>query len=212
MIYTRVTDLELCKKHNITPNHLLMIKLYVDDPSVTEEKTADAEFMKNLYAFSKIFGWDMTKQRLSKEEVEAKDKFLVEIVGELIDKEILVQPETPVRYKASLDTFEINFDFLQDFTVNVHEMPEELFEAYPSLFGNNYPARGVTVEQFGVKYLKHINNDRKKHEEIIELVLWAKENKKIMFKLETFVNTKGWESLEELREEGGSIGFSAELV
>ena len=220
MIYTRTDDLELCKKYDINPSQLLMIKLYVEDPEVSDEKTEAAEFMKNLYKFTKLFGYNMEKIPRGKEAKEKhfeQEKWFKENIAQaLVDKSILIAPKAPAGHTAGLDCFEISPQFIQDFAIDLYGMPDELFEAYPKFFmsnGTRYNIRNSHVEKFGAKYLRFINNQREKHEEVLELIEWAKENKSLNIGLEKFVDTKYWEALQELKEEGGeAIGFSTELV
>ena len=85
----------------------------------------------------------------------------------------------------------------------------ELFETYPqfgNINGNIIPLRGVskkfdTLEDMYRYYGKVINWNPEIHQEILDVLKWAKENTQfIQFTLASFVIDRRWEDLKALRD------------
>jgi hypothetical protein len=98
-------------------------------------------------------------------------------------------------------------------------MGKELFDTYPmfgNINGNTTPLRGISKkfdspEDFYRYYGKSINWNAEKHEHILELLNWAKENTSyIQFSLASFVIDKRYEELEALRNgDIANVNFNA---
>jgi hypothetical protein len=112
----------------------------------------------------------------------------------------------------------INKNLVKDFFKCSFEMGKELFENYP-MFGliNGEPVgiRSVSkkfdsLEDFYRYYGKSISWKPEKHEYIMELVSWAKDNNLLVTTLANFVIDHKWEELEALRNgEIANIDFNA---
>jgi hypothetical protein len=89
------------------------------------------------------------------------------------------------------------------------EMGKELFEMYP-MFGNIQGCvtsiRGVSkkfdsLEDFYRAYGKAIKWNPETHQEILDLIKWAKDNTQfIQFSLASFVVDRRWEELKALKD------------
>lgn len=114
---------------------------------------------------------------------------------------------------------EFNKTFLKGFLKSSFEMGKELFDTYPmfgNINGNTTPLRGISKkfdspEDFYRYYGKSINWNAEKHEHILELLNWAKENTSyIQFSLASFVIDKRYEELEALRNgDIANVNFNA---
>lgn len=220
MMYSVQKDLELCDKYKINPCMLTFLKLFVIGPTEISEKTIAAEFMKNSSKFCKIMGLYYTKlpKKNTKEYKEYTEKLAnlkKNIVIPLVEKNILVGPGDPLNVRVDLDHYEINPKFLKDFELNIYGMPSQLFDIYPRTIRINdssFLGKNVSAEEIGELYIRNINNCEKKHQEILELIEWGKNNNNIGVGLKKFVEIKYWETLQELKEGGNDgIGFSSEL-
>lgn len=88
------------------------------------------------------------------------------------------------------------------------ELGMELLRVYPAFITSgtkSFPMKNIakhyhSFEVFALAYGKAIKFSKKKHDQIVELVEWAKENNAIHFSLPEFVISRKWEVLEEIRE------------
>lgn len=99
------------------------------------------------------------------------------------------------------------------------EMGKELFEVYPQfgIIGNStVPLRTVakkfdSLEEAYFRYGKSIKWNLEMHNQIIELVKWAKDNNIINCSLASFIINQGWIDLEALRK-GDSTNINYDAV
>lgn len=109
----------------------------------------------------------------------------------------------------SFDPVKIIFtiDFYKKFYKTSGEMGMELLTAYPLFIisGNkSFPMKNITkhfksLEDFAFMYAKAIKFNKKTHDEIIEIVEWAKENGAIHFSLPEFVISRKWDDLRKMK-------------
>jgi hypothetical protein len=106
----------------------------------------------------------------------------------------------------------INKNFIKDFYKCSFDIGKELFETYPQfgyIQGNPVGIRSVSkkfdsLEDFYRFYGKSIKWNPAKHQEILELVEWAKENNILVTTLCNFVIDQKWSELAALRN--GDLG------
>lgn len=138
---------------------------------------------------------------------------LREVLKSLQDKEILLKSWKLPVLGTKFDPYSIpiNKNFTKNLYKSSFEMGKELFEAYPqwvSINNNVVSLRGVSrhfnsLEDCYFKYGKAIGWNIEKHQEIIELVTWAKENNVLSKSLGSFVVDQGWHDLQALKEGSG---------
>lgn len=95
------------------------------------------------------------------------------------------------------------------------EMGLELLQAYPLFItsGNkSFPMKNISkqfksLEDFSFMYAKAIKFDRSKHEEVLSIIEWSKENELIQFGLAEFVISRKWEDLGKLKSGESLINF-----
>lgn len=218
MIFTIENDIELCKQYGITLEQLSYIKIHVRDPKISL-KDHSTKVYKLLCEFCKLYGVDITKsistvQKVRKEYNEKKLNLAKLVKIPLMEKDILL-PINITNPDIGPDLVEINPLFISDFNINIEDMPAEVMEVYPhfiQLPGNDrFLAKNTSHQEFGLEYLKYIKNDRELHKKVVEHIIWAKENNKLLLGLRKFIETKHWEALFELRKGGFSVGFDTNV-
>lgn len=114
---------------------------------------------------------------------------------------------------------QINKNFIKNLYKCSFELGKELFETYPqfgSINGSVISLRTVakhfdSLEDAYFKYSKAINWNSDKHNEIVELVKWGKDNNIINCSLSSFIINRGWLDLQALKE-GNNINFNTEAI
>lgn len=132
-----------------------------------------------------------------------------EVILSLQEKGIITkQFKCPLEGRP-FDPYSIPFN--KNFIKNLYrcsfEMGKELFEAYPqfgNIGGNLIPLRTVakkfdSLEEAYFKYGRSIRWNNEKHNQIIELVKWAKDNSILNCSLASFIINNGWNDLEALK-------------
>ncbi len=106
----------------------------------------------------------------------------------------------------------LNMNVIKDYRKSSFELGKELFEVYPQfglINGCSVGIRSVSkkfdsLEDFYKFYGKSIGWNIEKHNYIIDLVNWGKENNLINCSLCNFVVDRKWDTLEVMRE--GDVG------
>lgn len=143
-----------------------------------------------------------------------------EIILSLQDKGVILKSFHCPKEGEVFDPYSIPFN--KNFIKNLYrcsfEMGKELFEAYPQ-FGiigtSTVPLRTVakkfdSLEEAYFRYGKNIRWNEEKHNQIIELVRWAKDNNIINCSLASFIINQGWIDLEALKKgDGANVNFDA---
>lgn len=99
-----------------------------------------------------------------------------------------------------------NKNFLKDKLKYSLELWEDLYNAYPNEINNlkmrNYAKFYDSEEKAAAAYGKAIGWNPKKHEEVMEILEWAKENNRLAYGICEFIISKKWRELEEERRDG----------
>jgi hypothetical protein len=117
-------------------------------------------------------------------------------------------PEEGTVFKA--DDVDLNKHAVNQFLQHSTDMGMELFEAYPAyttINGRTFSLRNITknfkdLDDMCWQYGRMIKFDQRKHEEILELLEYAKENDLIHSGICDFILSQGWLALELYRDEG----------
>ena len=117
-------------------------------------------------------------------------------------------PEEGTVFKA--DDVDLNKNAVNQFLQHSTDMGMELFEAYPAyttINGRTFSLRNITknfkdLDDMCWQYGRMIKFDQRKHEEILELLEYAKENDLIHSGICDFILSQGWLALELYRDEG----------
>lgn len=118
-------------------------------------------------------------------------------------------------YKLPITTFypesvEFNKNFLKKYLKYSGDLGKELFESYPNLIvikGIAYSLKNIakkynSLEEFYFAYGKAIGHNPTKHEEVMSLLSWAKENDLINHNICEFVISHKWNELAEIKDRG----------
>jgi hypothetical protein len=191
-------QLIFCDKYIITPNELLLLEIIL-----LAQEGEQPEIVYN-YFNANIDARGLTRPMLER----------LQVVG-IINKTYKI-PQKGER--LNIYDIPINKNVVKDFFKCSFDMGKELFENYP-MFGliNGEPVgiRSVSkkfdsLEDFYRYYGKSISWKPEKHEYIMELVSWAKDNNLLVTTLANFVIDHKWEELEALRNgEIANIDFNA---
>lgn len=186
-------EISILDKYGLTPNELLVLRvllLFQDDQ--------EEELLQRLLV------------TLKRVEVPFRD-----VLVELQRKEIILKSYKVPKQGEVFDplAIPINKNFIKNLYKCSFELGKELFEVYPqfgTINGTIVPLRGVSkkfdsLEQAYFKYGKSIGFNPERHEHIIELVQWAKENNIINCSLASFIVNNGWHDLEALKSGNGDM-------
>lgn len=124
--------------------------------------------------------------------------------------------------KFDPEAVEFNKNFLHNYRKFSGELGSEFFNEFPSiaLIGGveaplkNYAKKFNSEEDFFYQYGKSIGWKQDKHEEIIELIRWGKENdcRLLNMNIADFVISKMWNSIAELKNGDGMMHFDSVTV
>lgn len=144
---------------------------------------------------------------------------LRDILISLQDKGIIVKSyKIPSKgQKFDPEAVEFNKNFLHNYRKFSGELGQEFFKEYPSIAiinGNeaplkNYAKKFNSEEDFYFHYGKAIGWKLEKHQEVIELIRWAKDNNCTLLNMNIadFTISKMWRSIKELKEGDGVMQF-----
>lgn len=184
-------QLLFCEKYCINPNELLLLEIIL----IAQED--DAPEIVREYFSSRVRARGFTTELL----VGLRDAGVINKTYKIPEKGSTFNP---------LDV-SLNKTMVKDFYKCSFDLGRELWETYP-LFGivNNTQVglRGVskkfdTIEDFYRFYGRTIRWKPEVHNQIIELVKWAKEHNILCTTIANFVIDHKWEELKALKEEGG---------
>lgn len=119
--------------------------------------------------------------------------------------------------KFDPEAVEFNKNFLHNYRKFSGELGQEFFKEYPSIAiinGNeaplkNYAKKFNSEEDFYFHYGKAIGWKLENHQEVIELIKWAKDNNCTLLNMNIadFTISKMWRSIKELKEGDGVMQF-----
>ena len=147
--------------------------------------------------------------------INLRDELLI-----LQDKGIILKSFKVPNSGESFDPYEIpiNKNFIKNLYKSSFELGKELFNEYPQMTtinGNIVTLRGVSkhfdsLEDCYFRYGRAIKWNEEKHNEIIKLVKWAKENNLINCSLSSFVINHTWLDLEALKNgDAGNVNLNS---
>ena len=114
-------------------------------------------------------------------------------------------------------TIPINKTLIKNMYKSSFEMGKELFEVYPqfaTINGNLVPLRTVakrfdSLEDCYYRYGKEIRWNSERHEQIVELVKWARDNDILNCSLSSFIINNGWNDLQSIKDGGTNINLDS---
>jgi hypothetical protein len=191
-------QLIFCEKYSINPSELTLLEILL----LAQE--GDYPEIVNLYFTSRMCARGNTRELLSG------------LQGAGVISKSYKIPEKGQTFNP-LDV-PINKNLVKDFYKSSFEMGKELFEAYPMfgiINGETVGIRSVSkkfdsLEDFYRFYGKSIRWKPETHNQIIELVNWAKDNNLLTNTLANFTIDCKWHEIEALKNgEMANINFNA---
>lgn len=142
-----------------------------------------------------------------------KDKIPRQILLDLKDKKVFASSYKIPGEGESFDPTQIEFSktFTNNYFKESFDAGWELWESYPEYMQGTdrlYPARNITKNgyndenDFFAKYNKAIQYKAENHEEVLELLEWAKSQKLIQYGIVEYVVGRKWLAHKKLRESG----------
>lgn len=198
LILTLEEEISILEKYKITPNELMFIKTLLILQDEQNEEFFQS-YIEALYSCG-------IKTR--------------EIILSLQNKEIILKSFKVPREGEAFNPYRIPFNknFIKNLYRSSFEMGKELFEVFPqfgTINGSVIPLRTVakkfdSLEDAYLRYGKSIRWNNERHNNILELVRWAKDNNIINCSLASFIINQGWIDLEALKNgNGANINFDA---
>lgn len=185
-------QIAFCEKYGIAPNELLLLQILL----LVQEDDAP-EIVKD-YFYLRTCSKGNTREMLIKlQDCGIINKsFKIPEIGAYIDPHSI-----PFNKNVIKDYYKCSF-----------EAGKELFEVYPqfaTINGNVVGIRSVSkkydsLEDFYRAYGKIISWNPEKHRDIINLVMWGKENNIINCTLANFIIDQKWNDLKAMRD--GDLG------
>lgn len=155
----------------------------------------------------KYFNLNIEKSDLRESLFKLQNKGIITKSYKIPDKGKTFDPEA----------VEFNKNFLHNYRKFSGELGKELFNEYPSIAiinGSeaplkNYAKKFNSEDDFFYHYGKSIGWKISKHQEIIQLIRWAKENncKLLNMNISDFVISGMWRSIEELKNGDAVMKF-----
>lgn len=198
---TLTLEEEVCllDKYGLTPNELLVIRVLL----ILQDDNEEELFQKLTVTLKHI------------------NLPLREVLTQLQKKEIILKSYKIPNSGEKFDpyTIPINKNFIKALYKSSFEMGKELFDSYPqfgNINGNIIPLRTVakhfdSLEQAYFKYGKAIGWNPEKHNTIIELTKWAKDNNILNCSLSSYIINNGWLDLQSLKD-GNTANFNVDAI
>lgn len=195
---TLTLEEEICllDKYTLTPNELLVVRVLL----ILQDDNDETLFQKLITTFKHI------------------NLPLRDILESLQEKQVILKSYKIPNVGDKFDPFEIpiNKNFIKALYKSSFEIGKELFDNYPqfgNINGSVVALRGVSkhfdsLEQAYFKYGKAIGWNPERHQKVIELTRWGKENNIINCSLSSFIINNGWLDLEAMQKgDAGNINF-----
>lgn len=184
-------ELALGEKYRLTPNELMFLRTLL----ILQDEDDENLFSKYINV------------------LKTANVDLREVLFQLQEKEIILKSYKIPSKGSSFNPIDIpiNKNVIKNIYKSSFELGKELFETYPQ-FGNInnqlVPLRSVSkhfnsLEECYYRYGKCIGWNEEKHNHIIELVKWAKENSLINMSISSFVINNSWLDLQSMQNELG---------
>ena len=144
---------------------------------------------------------------------------LRDILISLQNKGVIVKSYKIPKAGSSFDPESVEFNklFLNSYRKFSGELGSEFFDVYPSIAiinGSEAPLKNFgkkfnSEEEFFFRYGKNIGWNINTHNEVINIIKWAKENncRLLNMNIADFVISKMWTSIKELRDGEGTMNF-----
>lgn len=132
---------------------------------------------------------------------------LLQLFNSLKEKGIIKKNYNPEEYDP--DEIEFNKTFIKQYFKYTGELGKELYDNYPSFITinnkvyslKNISKKFISLDEFYFYYSSTIGHNIDKHNEIMDLLKWGKENDLIRIGILEFVVSNKWNELLELKND-----------
>lgn len=132
---------------------------------------------------------------------------LLQLFNSLKEKGIIKKNYNPEEYDP--DEIEFNKTFIKQYFKYTGELGKELYDNYPSFITinnkvyslKNISKKFISLDEFYFYYSSTIGHNIDKHNEIMDLLKWGKENDLIRIGILEFVVSHKWTELLELKND-----------
>lgn len=132
---------------------------------------------------------------------------LLQLFNSLKEKGIIKKNYNPEEYDP--DEIEFNKTFIKQYFKYTGELGKELYDNYPSFITinnkvyslKNISKKFISLDEFYFYYSSTIGHNIDKHNEIMDLLKWGKENDLIRIGVLEFVVSHKWNELLELKND-----------
>lgn len=136
------------------------------------------------------------------------NKRLKELFDSLKEKGVIIKNYNPSEYDPN--EIEFNKNFIKSYFKLSGELGQELWKHYPAnMFLNgkvvslkNFTKSFITLDELYFHYAKTIGHNLQKHQEVIEILDWAKKNDLVTIGIVEFISSRKWEEYQQLRING----------
>lgn len=185
-------QIKFCEKYGIAPNELLLFEIIL----LSQEDDC-MDIVKDYFMLRACSKGSVRDMLIKLQDCGLiKKSFKIPEIGQSIDP----------------NDIPLNMNVIKDYRKSSFELGKELFEVYPQFCIINNCSVGIrsvskkfdSLEDFYKFYGKSIGWNIEKHNYIIDLVNWGKENNLINCSLCNFVIDRKWDTLEAMKE--GDVG------
>jgi len=199
-----IDDLNRCVdfmvKHQLSTNQLLLLQILSEESMFREVKTNSLKFKK----IGNIYKWSEQGKGWSKEEIE-----------DLIQKDYLFgikslqKTDKGEEYTYSIDQLLLTQKFSDLMFINSNFAFDEILEVYPDTFqiqNQTVFTKSGDLTKVQENYFKLIKGSILKHEEIKQIILYAKERGLCNYKIENFLSKGVVDSIKKMMGETHGTG------
>lgn len=198
------TKVDFLIKHKLNTNQLLLLEVLSTENFVKKDDKLRLKTAGNIYKWSaaakhiKGAGW-------SEQEIEdlIKKDYIFGIKSEQIDN------EGNKVYTYAVDQLILTQKFSDIMFINSNFAFEEILELYPDTFLINNQTvftKAGDLDKVQQNYFKLIKGNLLKHEEIKQIISYAKERSLCNYKIENFLSKGVIETIKKMMEENYETG------
>ena len=181
-----------CVKLGITANQFLLCYLLYTDEKVDGIYPSKGRPIANLYKYS-----SNEESKWTREEVE-----------DLVEKGYLTHKTNRQTSSIYPDDLEVQDSFIENVMASQSRF-EQLNAIYPfveEMNGIHFQLKVCDLDKVEERYNKVVRT-KSLHSHILDLVRWAKDHGGVNMKLENFVASRGWQTLQERRKNHSTFSY-----
>jgi len=181
-----------CVKLGITANQFLLCYLLYTDEKVDGIYPSKGRPIANLYKYS-----SNEESKWTREEVE-----------DLVEKGYLTHKTNRQTSSIYPDDLEVQDSFIENVMASQSRF-DQLNAIYPfveEMNGIHFQLKVCDLDKVEERYNKVVRT-QSLHSHILDLVRWAKDHGGVNMKLENFVASRGWQTLQERRKNHSTLSY-----